>query len=192
MFFEILGYFKIEMIAWRHYQPFIPVTVLAVKPGEYPELRLKAWTSRILTTFLSICLQDLFNRLPNDRVDQELMLATVSLTKLSDWMLQLERTPRYMTQEQANQLENLSWQPPSLNSGERSTLLDFVQNNILVLILEWGMLNGLACARFLDTYQQLALWSLERGIFRWPFKPKFHVPTLISIFLLVVLVATLD
>lgn len=28
--------------------------------------------------------------------------------------------------------------------------------------------------RFLDTYQQLALWSLENGVLRWPLKPKFH------------------
>lgn len=95
---------------WRHYQPFIPVSVMQVKAGDYPEMRLKAWTSRVLTTFLSVCLQDLSNTAPNDQVDQELMLATVSLTKLSDWMLQIERTPRYMTRDHSNKLEELSWQ----------------------------------------------------------------------------------
>ena len=82
-------------------------------PTDYPELRLKAWTNRVLVSFLSVCLQDLCNTLPNDQVDQELMLATVSLTKMSDWLLQLERTPRYMTRQHAHDLENLSWQLPS-------------------------------------------------------------------------------
>lgn len=95
---------------WRHYQPFIPVTVLAVKPGEYPELRLKAFTSRVMTTFLSVCLQDLYSHVPNDQVDRELLLATVAVAKLSNWMLQLERTPRYMTRQQAIDLHDLSWE----------------------------------------------------------------------------------
>jgi MFS superfamily sulfate permease-like transporter len=86
------------------------VSVIAVKPGEYPELRLKAWTSRVLTTFLSVCLQELCKRLPGDNVDIELKLATVVLTKLSDWMLQVERTPRFMTRQQATDLQDLSWQ----------------------------------------------------------------------------------
>ena len=96
----------------RHYQPFIPVSVLAVKAGDYPELRLKAWTSRVLTTFLSVCLQDLCKRVPNDKMDDELMLATVAMTKLSDWLLKLEMTPRYMTRVQANDLDRLAWEFP--------------------------------------------------------------------------------
>lgn len=100
-----------KLTSIRHYQPFIPVSVLVVKDGEYPELRLKAYTSRVLTTFLALCLRDLCTS--NDVEDKELMMATVSMTKLSDWMLQLERTPRYMTRAHANQLEALSWEFPS-------------------------------------------------------------------------------
>ena len=43
----------------RHYQPYIPVAILLVPPGEYPELRLKAWTSRVLSAFLSVAMQDM-------------------------------------------------------------------------------------------------------------------------------------
>ena len=32
--------------------------------------------------------------------------------------------------------------------------------------------------RFLDTYEQLSLWSLHHNILRWPFKPKFHATLL--------------
>ena len=42
------------------------------------------------TTFLSVCLHNLATSSPNDLVDQELQLATIAVTKLSDWMLQLE------------------------------------------------------------------------------------------------------
>lgn len=48
--------------------------------------------------------------MPGDDVDIELKLATVAMTKLSDWMLQVERTPRYMTRQQAIDLQDLSWQ----------------------------------------------------------------------------------
>ena len=146
------------------------MSILTVKPGDYPELRLKAWTSRVLTSFISVCLQDLCNRLPNDQVDQELMLATVALTKMSDWILLLERTPRYMTRQQATALEDLSWELPCFDLE-----VCFLNLCFCFLVFTAKALEKNNMARFLDTYQQLALWTAQRSILRWPFKPKFHV-----------------
>ena len=91
----------------RHYQPYIPLSVIAVKPGDYPELRLKAWTSRLITAFLSVALQDLCNN-ENDQRDPELALATVATSKLAEWMLWIENCPRYMSQDQASTATRLS------------------------------------------------------------------------------------
>lgn len=95
---------------WRHYQCHIPVALLNVPAGEFPELRLKAWTSRVLTAFLSVCLQDLCSRFANGVRPPRLALAAGSCAKLSEWMLKCERTPRYMTQTQADELQAVAWE----------------------------------------------------------------------------------
>lgn len=81
---------------------------MAVKAGDYPELRLKAWTSRVLCSFLSVCLNELCSRLPNP--DEELMLANMTMAKLGAWMLAVERCPRYMSADQAHNVLGLCWE----------------------------------------------------------------------------------
>lgn len=83
---------------------------MAVKAGEYPELRLKAWTSRVLTAYLAVSLHDLAQATPADQRDQELVLATTALAKLADWMLTVERYPRYLSAEQIVNLQRLCWE----------------------------------------------------------------------------------
>lgn len=97
----------IMAMPWRHYQPYIPVTVMAVKAGEYPELRLKAWTSRVLTSFLAVCMKDLNERLAGQ--DEEVSMGAAAMVKLSDWMLSVERSPRLLSEDQANDLHLKSW-----------------------------------------------------------------------------------
>lgn len=97
----------------RHYQPYIPVSVMAVKPGEYPEMRLKAWTSRLLTAFLAVCLSDLCQQLPPHERDQELVLAAAVLAKMSEWMLAVERCPRLMTVQLAANVDRVCWELPA-------------------------------------------------------------------------------
>ena len=94
----------------RHYQPFIPVSVIVAKAGEYPELRLKAWTSRVVTSFLCVALQDVSTQFTNEERNQELALATAATTKLSEWLLAIERCPRFMSVEQADNLHRLAWE----------------------------------------------------------------------------------
>ena len=80
-----------------------------MKAGEFPELRLKAWTSRVITSFLSVALQDLCAKFTNDSRDGELAMAASATAKLAEWMLAVERCPRYMTQEQTTNVHRIAW-----------------------------------------------------------------------------------
>ena len=94
----------------RHYQPFIPSALLVVPAGDFPELRLKAWSSRIITAFVSICLQDVSSTYSNATRSPLLAAATMASAKLSEWMLLIERYPRLLTEEQAEHLYNVGWE----------------------------------------------------------------------------------
>ena len=85
------------------------MAVLAVKTGEYPELRLKAWTSRVLCAFLAVCLHEVCQQIPAAERDQELVLATAAMAKLADWMLLVERSPRLMSAEQVAKVDHVCW-----------------------------------------------------------------------------------
>ena len=68
------------------------------------ELRLKAYGTRVMITFLAICLQSLWKRCtPAQRTD-ELRLCCLMMTQLSNWQLDLEGCPIDLTEEQANRL----------------------------------------------------------------------------------------
>ena len=96
----------------RHYQPYIPAALLLVKAGDYPELRLKAWCSRVLTSFCSVVLQDLCAQMRGEgrHVPGPLALAAASCQRLSQWMLLIEQCPRYLTVEQAENLQRIGWE----------------------------------------------------------------------------------
>jgi hypothetical protein len=79
---------------------------MAVKPGEYPEMRL-------LTAFLAVCLSDLCQQLPPHERDQELVLAAAVLAKMSEWMLAVERCPRLMTVQLAANVDRVCWELPA-------------------------------------------------------------------------------
>ena len=96
----------------RHYQPHIATAVIVVAAGEYPELRLKAWTSRVITAFLAVALQDACSKFTNAERPPQLAMAAMACVKLAEWMLMIERYPRYLTQEQADHLHRLSWEFP--------------------------------------------------------------------------------
>ena len=71
---------------------------------------MKAWTSRVITSFLSVALQDLCATFTNDTRDDELAMAASATAKLSDWLLAVERCPRYMTQEQTTNIYRIAWE----------------------------------------------------------------------------------
>ena len=94
----------------RHYQPFIPTALLVVPAGDFPELRFKAWSSRVITAFVSVCLQDLSARYTSATRPPLLAAATMACAKLSEWMLLVEKYPRFLTEEQAEHLYNVGWE----------------------------------------------------------------------------------
>ena len=94
----------------RHYQSFIPVSVVVAKVGDYPELPLKAWTSRVVTSFVCVALQDASKRFANDERKHELALAMPAKTNLSEWLLAIEQCPRYMSLEQADNVHRWAWE----------------------------------------------------------------------------------
>lgn len=94
----------------RHYQPHIPTALLIVGAGEYPELRLKAWTSRVLTAYLSVALQELCQRFTDANRPLQLALAAASCGKMSEWLLLVERYPRYLSEVEAQHLHTVAWE----------------------------------------------------------------------------------
>ena len=80
--------------------PYITCGHFDMNPGE---LRLKAYESRIMTTFLAVCLKSVWDRnAANRSLELELCLALAS--KVSNWSADLERCPIDMTREQAVRL----------------------------------------------------------------------------------------
>ncbi len=94
----------------RHTQPHIPTALLIVPAGEYPELRLKAWTSRVITAFVAVALQDVCRQFNAAEIPKQLALSTAACVKIAAWMLLIEKCPRYLSEDQANDLYNLSWE----------------------------------------------------------------------------------
>lgn len=83
---------------------------MAVKAGEYPELRLKAWTSRVLTAFLAVCVHDLAQKTPVAERDAEVVLAAAVLARLAHWMLIIEKCPRLMSDQQVAEVDRACWE----------------------------------------------------------------------------------
>lgn len=97
------------------YQPYIPTALIIVPAGDFPELRLKAWASRIITAFLNVCLQDLCSRFTSDQRPGQLALAAAAFAKLAEWLLLVEQCPRYLSQVQADNIQRVSWEPLAIN-----------------------------------------------------------------------------
>ena len=87
----------------EHSQVYITSGMLKRDPRGYPELLGKAHNSRVLMAFLAVCVRSLAQQHP---ADLELQLAARVATTMSVWHDLLERTPRYMTQIQAEALDN--------------------------------------------------------------------------------------
>lgn len=70
-------------------------------PGE---LRLKAYGSRIMISFLAICLRAVCNARDPSEHTEELRLCTLLMTQLSNWSLDLEMCPIDLSPDQAQRL----------------------------------------------------------------------------------------
>lgn len=74
-------------------------------PGE---LRLKAYGSRIMISFLAICLRTLHN---SHDSSESLLLCSLMMTRLSNWCLDLETCPIELSLEQAQRLYDTGKEP---------------------------------------------------------------------------------
>ena len=94
----------------RHYQHSFPVSLLGISSRDYPELKLKAYTNRVMTSFLAVCLQEACNKFEESERPPRLVLACASMQKLNEWLLRIEMTQRYMTQKEADDIYNLCFE----------------------------------------------------------------------------------
>ena len=60
-----------------------------------------------MTSFLAVCLQEACDKVEESERSHRLVLACASLQKLSEWLLVIEMTKRYMTQKEADDIYNL-------------------------------------------------------------------------------------
>ena len=85
----------------RQSQPFITTGMMHLSETSAPELKLKAYHARLMITFLTVCckaqLDEACRGPGGHNADPELVLCFVTCAALSNWHLQLERLPRYLT-----------------------------------------------------------------------------------------------
>lgn len=104
MFFLHFSLLRIETFSCRHSQPIISGGLFHRTAGDYVELRLKAWNSRIMTAFLTVCLDNVLkNILAADRTPA-LKLTTAAMHSMSTWMLRLEAADKRLSAEDAQWL----------------------------------------------------------------------------------------
>ena len=101
--FRFHNWCKIHGIS--HGQPIITQAHWARPPGDYVELRLKAYSSRCMVGFLAVVFKALFQQRPNPSLDLTLMTKSVLL--LAKWYAKLELYPYMLTESQANELYDL-------------------------------------------------------------------------------------
>ena len=83
-----------------------------MKPGEFPELRIKAYASRLLLSFLQSTVCQLINEQHSAGdgvpIGRELLLIHGSLTAMCSWFSKVELANRYLTQQEADDIWNTS------------------------------------------------------------------------------------
>ena len=85
----------------RHTPSYITNGHFDAVPGE---LRLKAFETRLMTTFLAICLRSVWASVDATQRTVELELCTVLATQASNWSLDMEQCPIDLDFEQASRL----------------------------------------------------------------------------------------
>ena len=60
-----------------------------------------------MVSFLAVCLQEACNKFDNATRPNNLALACAAFQKMSEWLLLIEMTPRYMSQEEADHIYKL-------------------------------------------------------------------------------------
>lgn len=87
----------------RHGQPVITKNHLHFDMGG-PELRLKAYATRVMCAFLAVCLRSTCEKIPREEASQDLILVTAATAQMANWSLLLEESPLMLSPERANLL----------------------------------------------------------------------------------------
>lgn len=102
---------SIWLIGLEVFKSFPPLQRLAashISTGHFDsvpgELRLKAYESRVMVSFLSLCLRRVWETCGDANRTTELELNTALTTRFSNWSLDLEQCPINLTSEQAERL----------------------------------------------------------------------------------------
>lgn len=90
----------------RHYQHTICTALILVKEGEYPELRIKAYASRVLLGFLQQKVAQLVNQqhASNAAVPEPLLMVHGALKEMSQWFKLIESAQRYLSTTEAEEI----------------------------------------------------------------------------------------
>ena len=169
-------FFPCADLVWssRHGSPYITLGHFDAVPGE---LRLKAWESRMMTSFLAVCCRTLRARMTNE--DVELDLCLLLTTKISNWSLDLEQCPIELDLDQSLRLHDLGME-------------SLIKKKWKFCMVIWvcGKLELWSCpkhicqcwwkhhSRIVKTYKALSIYFLNAGVARFPLRPKIHVACL--------------
>ena len=91
----------------RHSQATMTAGLLSWEGGAYPCLNLKAWNSRLLLAFFEVVLASLKGRTDLDltpALQKELTLASAAATAMVSLLDTMERSPRFLSEEQASSM----------------------------------------------------------------------------------------
>ena len=156
---------------WRYAAQFITTGHFDAVGGE---LKLEAYGTRIMISFLAICLRTACDARDPSQQSEELKLCTLMMTQLSNWSLDLEMCPIDLSQEQGDRLYDtgmeylIQWQ---------NVLFKWFQNSFGRCLCLAPLWCGAVMfeQRFCKTYKALHIYFLQRGIVRYPLRPKVHV-----------------
>lgn len=94
----------------HHGQPIITKGHLHVE--DFAELRLKAYSSRIMTAFLAVVLKGLYQeRTEAGEASPDLALVTTATAQLANWSLCLEQAPYKLSDREAQTLFDQGMEP---------------------------------------------------------------------------------
>ena len=130
-FLCILGYLTSTIWPSRHAAQFITIGHFDAIPGE---LRLKAYGTRIMISFLAVCLRSLCEQLDASQQTDELRLCSLMMTQLSNWNLDLENCPIDLTEEQAERLYATGMEHPAMHSFRVFLVISTPKHPALVYI----------------------------------------------------------
>ena len=87
-------------------QPMLTTGMLHLNSPQGPELTLKAYHGRVFIQFLTACCQALLDQLGENN-DPEMVLLLAVCHGFASWHLRIEALPRYLTREQALELQSM-------------------------------------------------------------------------------------